>query len=118
PVVKRFRVGGEKDAARVPRRLLDLLGRLRLLRVARGLRREAGQLGRILFPVSGVAHAIAGKIACVARRRPLRGSFGDCRPQATPGPVLGRLSMTRPALPCERCTVSGSTTRPLALTPI
>src|SRR5262249_60690616 len=34
PVVKRFRVGGEKDAARVPRRLLHLLGRWRLLRFA------------------------------------------------------------------------------------
>src|SRR5260370_36068552 len=94
-IVNGFDVGGEEMRARLARRLLDLLGRLRLPPVARRLRGQAREPRRAARPELRVARAIAGKIAGVARRFLSDGCFRD-------RPVLGRLSMTRTALPCER----------------
>src|SRR3989442_6075340 len=95
PVIGAFHVGGEKAGARVARRLLDLLGRLRLVRVARGLRGQAREPRRAALPESRVARAVAGEIAGIARRFLSSGCFSERQ-------VLDRLSMTRTALPCER----------------
>src|SRR5205807_8273479 len=111
PVVDRPGMGGEKAAARVACCFLHSLGLLRLLRVARGLRGQARKPRRTALPESRVARAVAGKIASALRRCFSSGCFRERQ-------VFGRLSITRTALPCERCTVPGSTTRTLVLTPM
>src|SRR5438067_2171387 len=55
PVVDGFDVGGEEAAARVARGLLDLLGRQRLLCVARGLGGQAREQHRARLPEPRVA---------------------------------------------------------------
>jgi len=72
PIVRRLDVSGEEAGARVARRLLDPLGRLRLLRVARGLRGQAREQRRARLPEARVAGAVAGKIPGVARRSSVR----------------------------------------------